>query len=466
MSIRPPVTAPVAGNAPATEDLGPLAWVIGEIQKSLEGASKSLRRHAREHGQVPELDTGLLRMARQQLHQAVGALQLVGHPAPAMVLGAMEFAAQSFINDPSRCTEAAVQKIDHAGFAVTDFLQAVLAGKPVSPVALFPQYRDVLELVGNERVHPADLWVYPWVWAEVPRPGAYRTMVYDPAVRAHLDRDVLKVVKSGDDQAARRLCALCVGLGLGVPQPKVASFWMLAAGFFEALALSLLPPDVYVKRAASRVLLQYTTLARGDAAVSDRLGQDLLFFCAQAVPTPREEAPLLRAVRVAWGVSNLEHVDYATPQFGRFDPLVLAQARKRIETAKEMWSALSGGDLTRVRQVADTFAQLGESLGKLHPASGPMVQALNHAVDASVHSGRAPSTELAMEVATSVLYLEAAFEDLDPQDRQLTARTVQLAGRIERAREGGRSEPLEPWMEELYRRVSDRQTMGTVVDEL
>jgi hypothetical protein len=27
-------------------------------------------------------------------------------------------------------------------------------------------------------------------------------------------------------------------------------------------------------------------------------------------------------------------------------------------------------------------------------------------------------------------------------------------------------EPLEPWMEELYRRVSDRQTMGSVVDEL
>ncbi|WP_040435786.1 hypothetical protein, partial [Melaminivora alkalimesophila] len=27
-------------------------------------------------------------------------------------------------------------------------------------------------------------------------------------------------------------------------------------------------------------------------------------------------------------------------------------------------------------------------------------------------------------------------------------------------------QPLEPWMEELYRRVSDHQTMGSVVDEL
>ena len=464
MSNRPSANAPVAGNAPASEDLGPLAWVIGEVQKSIETAGKSLRRRAREG--ASEQDSGPLRMARQQLHQAVGALQMVGHAAPAMVLGAMEFAVQSFVLEPARCTDAAVQKVEQAGFAVGDFLAAVLAGKAVSAVALFPQYREVLELVGNERVHPADLWTYPWVWAEVPKPTGFRTMIYDPAVRTQLDRDVLKVVKGGDEAAARRLSVVCAGLGRGAAQPRVASFWMLAGGFFEALSLSLLPPDIYVKRAASRVLLQYTTLARGDTTVSDRLGQDLLFFCAQAVPTPRDEAPLLRAVRVGWGVSNHEQVDYATVQFGRFDPNVLAQARKRIETAKEMWSALSGGDLSRLRQVADTFAQLGESLLKVHPASAPMVQALHNAVDASLRSGRAPSTELAMEVATSVLYLEAAFEDLDPQDRQLTARTVQLAGRIERAREGGRPEPLEPWMEELYRRVSDRQTMGTVVDEL
>ena len=116
--------------------------------------------------------------------------------------------------------------------------------------------------------------------------------------------------------------------------------------------------------------------------------------------------------------------------------------------------------------MADTFAQLGESLQKLHPASEPLAQALDNAVEASLRSGQPPPTELAMEVATSVLYLGGGFEDLDPHDRQLTARTVQLAGRIDRVREGGRSEPLEPWMEELYRRVSDRQTMGTVVDEL
>ncbi|QFZ83336.1 response regulator [Variovorax paradoxus] len=466
MSTQTPATAPLAGNMPATEDLGPLAWVLGEIQKSLDGVGKSLRRFVRDVGSATEPESGPLQMARQQLHQAVGALQMVGHSSPALVLGTIEFAVQGFIAEPQRCTESAVHKIERAGFAVTDFLSALLAGKAVSSVALFPQYRDVLELVGNERVHPADLWSTAWRWVEVKPALTQAALAYDPAVRSRLDREVLQLVKSSDPQAARRLHALCLGLGRGALLPRVASFWTLAAGFFEALALGLIPFDTYVKRAASRVLLQYATLARGDSVVSDRLGQDLLFFCAQAVPGAQDDAATLRTVRSAWGVTQEPRVDYTAVQFGRFDPLVLSQARKRIETAKEMWSALSGGDITRTRQVADTFAQLGESLLKLHPPSQPMVEALTHAVDASVRSGQPPDTELAMEVATSVLYLEAALEDLDPSDPQLTARTLQLAGRIERVRDGGRSEPLEPWMEDLYRRVSDRQTMGTVVDEL
>ncbi len=84
----------------------------------------------------------------------------------------------------------------------------------------------------------------------------------------------------------------------------------------------------------------------------------------------------------------------------------------------------------------------------------------------SCKSGRPPAAELAMEVATAVLYLEAAFEDLDPADTQLAARTARLAERLDTVRQGGQPEALEPWMEELYRRVSDRQTMGSVVGEL
>ena len=467
LPVVPVVTGiPVMPVDSSGEDVGPLAWVLVEIRKSLDGAVKSLWRQAQDAPGDCLAGMGLLQQARQQLHQAVGALQMVGCPAPALVLGAMEFTVQGFIADPLRCNDASVDKVERAGFAVTDFLQALVAGKTVDAVALFPQYRELLEGTSSSRIHPADLWSKPWHWVDVPMSGGQDALAYDPAVRSRLDRDVLKVLTSSDGAAARRMHDLSLGLAQGASGRNERSFWILTAGFFEALALSLIPYDVYVKRAASRVLSQYATLARGEPEVSGALAHDLLFLCSRALPGADAQAETLLAVRAAWNLPAQLPVDYTTIRFGRYSPLVLAQARQRIDVAKETWSALAAGDVSRIHQAVDTFSQLGESLQKLYPPSLLMAQALGMAVEASLRSGQAPGTELAMEVATSMLYLEAALEDLDPLDQQLTVRTAQLAARIERASNGGHSEPLESWMEELYRRIVDRRTMGTVVDEL
>ncbi len=452
-------------------DLGPLAWVLDELRKSLDTASAALRRFVRDANlargsDMASVDDGQLRIARQQLHQAVGALEMVGMGAPAHMLRGMEAAVQKFVERPELCSEAASAKLERAGFALTEYLEGLLLGKPISAVALFPQYRDAQELAGSDRIHPADLWSLDWRWVEPQTPAVDQTLVYDPAVRSRMDHGVLSLVKTGDGKAARDLVTLSLGLAASqtVRQPKV--FWKIAAGYFEALAQGLLPMDIYVKRAASRVLMQYASLAKGEVTVSDRLAQDLVFFCSQAVPARAADAPALTAVRLAWSLARFKPVDYQTSQFGRFDPMLLAQARKRIGTAKETWSALSGGDANKIKNVGEQFHLVTDSLVKLHPPSGLLAQALNAAIDGVSRSARPPGAELAMEVATAILYLEAAFEDLDPTDSQLAARTARLAERLDGVRQGGQAQPLETWMEELYRRVSDRQTMGSVVGEL
>ena len=132
----------------AAHDLGPLAWVLDELRRSLEGATRSLKRFAREAqatrgSDLAALDGSPLRLARQQLHQAAGALAMVGLEAPAQVLHAMEAAAQKFTQRPELCTEDAVARVERAGFALADYLQGMLGGQSVSSVALFPQYREV-----------------------------------------------------------------------------------------------------------------------------------------------------------------------------------------------------------------------------------------------------------------------------------------------------------------------------------
>ncbi|MES2951474.1 MAG: Hpt domain-containing protein [Pseudomonadota bacterium] len=458
-------------NELAVSDLGPLAWVLDELRKSLDGATKALRRFVRDAelargSNLSELDASHLRIARQQLHQAVGALEMVGLGAPAKMLRAMEGLAQKFVQRPELCSEDAANRVERASFALTEYLEGVLKGKSASSVALFPQYRAVLELAGGERAHPADLWPVDWRWLDVPLPAGVEPLSFTPGLRGRLDQDVLHVMRTGETKAARHMSDMCAGLAAGQTTLEPRTFWAICSAFFEALALELCPVDVYTKRAASRVLRQYTSLSRGDMAISDRLAHDLVFFCSLSVPTPEQGAHALNAVRSTYGLARTKPVQYETEQFGRFDPALMVLARKRIASAAETWSALAGGDTNRLKVVAEQFAVVAESVVKLHPESGELGRALTRAIDTTVRSGAAPVAPVAMEVATAILYLEAAYDDLDPTESNMAERSARLAVRLEHVCAGGQPEPLESWMEELYRRVSDRQTMGSVVDEL
>jgi len=464
-------TMPDAETDIAANDLGPLAWVLDELRKSLDGASKAMRRFVRDAelargSDLAELDASQLRIARQQLHQAVGALEMVGLGVPAKLLRGMEALAQKFVQRPELCSDDAANKVERASFAVAEYLEGELKGRKASPVALFPQYRDVLDMVGGDRVHPADLWPHEWRWIDTPIPFTVQALAYGPAVRAKVDQAVLKVVRSGDEAAARAMEQISLGLAEAASASEPRVFWKISAAFFEAVRLGLCPSDVFVKRTASRVIAQYTTLARGETGVIDRLAQDLLFYCAHAVPTHDAAAPILVAVRNAYGLSQAAALDYTTAQYGRFDPAVLAQARKRISAATETWATLSGGDTSRIKPASEQFAAVADSMVRLHPESADLARALTRTLDVAVRTGEPPSASVAMEVATSVLYLEAAYDDLDPTDSKMAQRCTRLAQRLEHVLAGQPPEPLEPWMEELYRRVSDRQTMGSVVDEL
>ena len=456
---------------PTFNDLGPLAWVLDELRKSLEGATKALKRFVRDAeaargSDLAALDSSQLRIARQQLHQAVGALEMVGLQGPALVLRAMEVAVQKFVQQPEHCNVEAAAKIERASFALTEYLQGVLSDRPVSPVSLFPQYREVQELVRADRIHPADLWSLEWRWLESEFQSGPPPVEYGSAARSRLDFAVLKLMKGRATKPAADLRDLCLGFSAAQTSRQPQIFWKIAAAYFEALSHDLLEPDLYVRRASSRILLQYASLAKGDASISERLAHDLLFFCAQASPSQAVATPVLASVRTVYGLERFKPVNYELVQFGRFDPDLLAQARKRISSAKENWSSLCAGDLNKFKSVADQFSLVTDSLIKLHPPSEPLAQALTAAVETTVRLGQPPRIELAMEVATSLLYLEAVFDDLDPNDPSLSVRTRNLAERLEGVRSGSEPQPLESWMEELYSRVSDKQTMGSVVGEL
>ena len=456
-----------------SDDLSALAWVHEELRRSLDAAHKALRRFIKEAevlsgSDVDAHDPAVLRTARQQIHQGVGALELVGLPAAAAVLRACEAAVQRFVAKPHKLSATVVDDIEHASFALLDYVSRLLAGKTVSALAMFPQYRAVQEAAGADRVHPADLWSLDWQWRDLPDVGSNAAPRRpDAATRSAMEQQMLTLMRKPTMAAASRMSDICAGLGAGAAHAQTATLWKLASAVFEALSHGLLESDVFVKRVAARLLAQLRIIERGEADVSERLAQDLLFFCAQAAsPGDGRKTPRVAAVRQVYALAHHTPVDYSASALGRFDPALVAQARKRVSAAKESWSAVAGGEMHRMSGLAEQFALVGDSLKRLFPSGDAMAAELTQAVALTQQGGAAPAAPLAMEVATGLLYLEASLEDGEFDNPEQGVRVRRLADRISAVRLGGTPSPLEGWMEDLYRRVSDRQTMGSVVQEL
>ncbi|MGZ5204228.1 MAG: Hpt domain-containing protein, partial [Caldimonas sp.] len=458
---------------PAGDDLSAIAWVQEELRRSLEAAHKSLRRFIKDleavtGSDLDHVDPGVLRTARSQIHQGVGALELVGLPAAAVVLRASEAAVQRSIARPQALTPELVTDIERSSFALLDYLARVLAGKTVSALSLFPQYRAVQEAVEAERVHPADLWTMDWRWRDVASDPSAVPSQADAEIRGQLEAHLLQLMRGTQVlTAAARMSDLAAGLAAGTTHPQVRSFWNLAAAMFEAQHHGLLGFDVFTKRVASRLLAQFRILQRGDSDVSERLARDLLFFCAQAAPgAPGLRLPRLAAARAAYSLPEQTPTDYSLSVLGRFDPAIITHAKKRVVAAKEAWSATAGGEMHRIAGLSEQFALVGDSLRRLFPYGESFAAELQTAVAQTQAANAPPPAPLAMEVATSLLYIEAALEDGDFDDPEHADRVRRLGERLAAVRQEAPPQPLETWMEELYRRVSDRQTMGSVVQEL
>ncbi len=458
----------------ASVDLTALAWVREELRKTLETAHKALRRYLRDAeatkaSDLDDVEPAVLRHARQHIHQGVGALELINIPEAALLLRASEALVQRHIGKPYRMEVDAVEAIEKATFAVLDYLTRLLAGRAASPLALFPQLRTLLELSSAERVHPADLWSLDWRWRDVPG-EAKPPRAPDSVILGAFEKRLLSVVRSDATEGARSLALLCQSLASTSDNARTATFWRIACGFFEAWAWGRLVPDVFAKRTASRVLGQLRALIRGDADVSERLAQDLLFYCSRLTGEASDPAHtgMLTTVRQIYGLTerNADLTDYLEPSLGRYDPSWVQQGLKRVENAKEVWAAVSADEMQRIDSLNELFSLVADTVRRLYPGSEGFVAALQSAIGRTVSSRTSPAAELAMEVATSLLYLEASIEEAEFESPEQAERMGRLAARLDSVLRGRSAGAIETWMEELYRRVADHQTMSTVVKEL
>ena len=466
----------------ASDALGPLASALDEIQRSLTGASASVAAFARTarfqglgaaaHAGAggPPAPAGGLATASRQIRQAMECLEACGAVMPAKVMRALDLLLQQFVLVPASCGEDAARRFECAAQALGAYLKAMPDSAAQSALALFPPYRDVLELVAGERVHPADLWQHGWRWVEAPAALTLPPLAVSAQLRTQVDQAVLKLVRAADPQAARAMADIGLGLAAAATRREDRVLWTIAAAFFDALGRGLLPLDVFVKRSASRTLAQFAALARGEFVVNQGLAHDLLFHCAQAQSDA--DAKVLFAVRHAYGLGDGQPLDDAATASDATQPPQTpppAASHTDFEATRPFEQTKQIGELSVVIPMYNAFlndadewsrrllAELGE--WEIDPSQPPQDSTVGWAHALAVGAagvGFTALAELARLLEQAVRQLQRHSAGRSPEPARTCNRVAEDIGRLLHQFAAGFLKQPDPALrEELQRLLAD-----------
>ena len=417
-------------------DTGPLSWVMVEIRESLARSRTAL---VEAGGRAAEDQATQLQHAKSHLHQAHGALQMVDIDGVSQMTQLAEAALDRFKAGTVKCSTDHVEAVSQLYQALVEYLEELLEGAPSQPARLFPYYRAVQEMIGADRIHPADLF-FPDL-SRTPEPDAVDAgadtaadLVVDEAAdytayRQRFERALLPYMKSTEPAQQREHAAALLDAVKLVADAqrddKARTFWLAMQGFAELVAGGELAGGLYVKQLFGLINLQIRRLSQGTVAQPDTMLRDALFFIAAA--GAGTESPTARKMRAVFALEGLAPADYETRRYGQIDAEALARAKAGMARAKASWDRLADAEIDPGLDAAfDTaLADVAGECDKLNiPALSALMRQLAEVARTAVSAGR--SEELALEMATALLFAEHGLERIRhlPTDFAANADTI------------------------------------------
>src|SRR5690242_4747259 len=451
-----------AMTARAEFDVGPLSWVKGEIDHAIERAQEALRAFA-----ANSEDAAQLKSSQSHLHQAHGALSIVGLEGITRVSEELEGLLAGIEG------EAALRKAEVFGLAeralggIRAYLDQLMAGKPNQPLRLYPLYRDVVAARGGH-ADPADLY-YPNLSFRPPKrdksPGILKAGESDKYLReqrGRYQRGLIKWLKN-DAGGAEDMRGAVEAIETVQGPSSQRAFWWVSLAFFDALVHKALPPDLDAKRLCNRIEQQIKRLVDGAPSVAERLMREVLYYVASANPSSERVQRVQEAYHLEQSIPTAEGREAATD-----DSPVLHAVREHISRAKDAWNKFASGNPASLLAFRDSVAALKESMGQFGNADlAALAAEIAEVAEWLVSSRERMSEAVALEVATVLLMLENALASTNPLAGFAEQAQV-LRSRLEDCRLGKlrRTAPEMPQLDEMSRKAQERLLMNQVASEM
>lgn len=408
--------------SPSNEfDVGPLTWVKGEIDAALNSARERL-----EEVQADPAQREPLRFAQSHVHQASGALSIVGLDGVTQFAEAIDKLLSSLASGEIASSPEQIELVIRSVGMLGNYVNEISAGAPHQPLRLLAAYQELVTARGAETPQPSELF-FPDLSAR-PLLGSTESIAPERAahelrvLRGRFEKGLLNWLRKPQDTTGPMEMLTAVHRIEQIQSiPTTRAFWWASIAFFEGLTLQAIPADKSSQRLCRRIDTQMRRLLEGSLIVADRLVRDVLYYVA----TSGFDSEHARAVRQTYGLERaLPPADVELSDTLR-QPFAL-KVREALENAKESWNRFCAGAAVALPQFQE---QLAELVRRIEPMRISQVDRLLEGLAEAISWLRADplrlSDDFSMEVATSLLVIEQACESPNA-DPDLLRRQVDL----------------------------------------
>src|SRR5450631_397565 len=456
------MSATLANDTAPEFDLGPLTWVQGEIDQALARGLEALAAF-----KAAPQDPTTLKHARTHIHQAAGAIQMVGLDAVTAYTDELERQMVRLEEASPGEVESGCDLVDRACRKLRIFLDELVGGAHPVPLKLFPEYELMQQARGVKAAAPTDLF-YPDLSPRAPKITTQKTVTAQklPSCllkQRRLYQRGLLAWLNGDEEASRVMRDAIQGIEDVQTHSSQRSYWWTVGALLESIVERGVESAFGVKQLCGRVDLQIRRFVEGSAKVADRMRREVLYYVAISAPV----GPQVQAVQRAYRLPGLiPTAGVLSADVVRVQPL-LREARDLLSSTKDLWLKLTGGRPENLPKLKQNLSQLRDKTAAIgEPSLSRLATTLASRLD-KIGVAAVPEA-MAMEYATAILLAESTIENFASLSPDLPKQVDAMIARLDAAQQ---NKPIAaaasaPLLDEMARRAQERLLLAQVAREI
>jgi chemosensory pili system protein ChpA (sensor histidine kinase/response regulator) len=453
-------------NKPTEFDIGPLSWVKGEIDQAMERASQALHKYVEN----PE-DAKQLKFCQTHLHQAVGALQIVGLDGVTRLSEEIEALLADIEKQAVLPNPQVFELIDRAFANLSQYLDGLISGEKDQPLKLFAIYQEILKTRGSGVIAESDLF-FPDLSLRPPKREAKPAVLSAEQLKQQLKKErsrfqhgLLSWLRDASNEDGLREMYTSVA-AIENTQSLAAhrAFWWVTMGLLDALVHQGLGAELNLKRLCARIDLQMRRLIEGSQTVAERLMRDALYFVARSQPASDQVREVKRIYALDGMIPAVEGAADVTPLLP-----VLRALREALQAAKDAWNKFSAGNPHALVQFTEQTGKLNARAAELgRPEFTELAGEIATIGSELTKTPQKMTESIGMETATALLLAESAIDNFAKLNQEFAHQVQVMVARLKAGIAGTGAEGIAevPLLDEMSRRAQEKLLMSQVVGEI